>query len=493
MNILLIYPEFPDTFWSFKHALKLAHKRASSPPLGLLTVAAMLPQGWKQRLLDLNVAKLTAKSLDWADAVFISAMLVQREAARRLIAQCKAAGVRIIAGGPLFTSEHEQFAEVDHFVLNEGELTLPLFLSDFARGQAKRVYTTAKFADIQKSPVPLWHLLDMRRYAAMSLQYSRGCPFQCDFCNVTTLFGHQPRTKSTKQVLAELDGLYAQGWRGSVFFVDDNFIGNKKQLKMELLPALIDWQKTRGGIAFYTEASINLADDQSLVEMMVAAGFDTVFIGIETPNELGHAELGKHQNQNRNLVEDVKYLQRAGLQVQGGFIVGFDSDTPAIFQSQIDFIQSSGIVTAMVGLLQALPGTRLYERMQQEGRLISASTGDNVSVATNIMPIMSLETLQEGYKRILRTIYSPQSYYQRVKALLQDYPPPKIRSAFSFRYQLAFFHSIYRLGLLGKERLYFWRVMLWTLFRRPRLFPLAVTLAIYGYHFRTICERYILR
>jgi len=493
MNILLIYPEFPDTFWSFKHALKLAHKGASSPPLGLLTVAAMLPEGWNKRLLDLNVTKLTAKSLDWADAVFISSMLVQREAARRVIDRCKTAGIRIIAGGPLFTSEHEQFPEVDHFVLNEAELTLPQFLNDFTQRQAKRVYTSTEFADILNTPVPLWHLLDMRRYAAMSIQYSRGCPFQCDFCNVTTLFGHQPRTKSAEQILAELDGLYIQGWRGSIFFVDDNFIGNKKHLKTELLPALINWQKTRGRISFYTEASINLADDQLLVEMMVAAGFDMVFIGIETPNELGLAESGKRQNQSRDLVEDIKYLQRSGLQVQGGFIVGFDSDTPAIFQSQIDFIQNSGIVTAMVGLLQALPGTRLYERMQREGRLISASTGDNVSVSTNILPTMSLETLQEGYKRILRTVYSPENYYQRVKTLLRDYPPPKIRSELSFHYKLALFNSIYRLGLLGKERLYFWRVMLWTLFRRPRLFPLAITLAIYGYHFRTICERYILR
>ncbi len=493
MNILLIYPEFPDTFWSFKHALKLAHKRASSPPLGLLTVAALLPAEWGKRLLDLNVTRLTAQDLAWADAVFVSAMIVQREAARQVIDRCRQAGVRVIAGGPLFTSEHEPFPEVDHFVLNEGELTLPLFLADWARGEAKRVYRSSAFADIQKSPVPLWTLVEMRRYAATSLQYSRGCPFQCEFCNVTTLFGHHPRTKSTAQVLAELDGLYEQGWRGSVFFVDDNFIGNKKHLKTELLPALIAWQKSRGGLSFYTEASINLADDPQLVELMVEAGFDTVFIGIETPNEAGLAEAGKCQNQSRNLVEDVKRLQRAGLQVQGGFIVGFDSDTPAIFQSQIDFIQKSGIVTAMVGLLQALPGTRLYERMSRENRLFSDSTGDNVSISTNIIPAMKLETLQEGYKTILRTIYSPERYYLRVKAFLQEYRQPRVRSAKGLGYKIALFHTIYRLGILGKGRLYFWKVMLWTLFNRPRLFPQAVTLVIYGYHFRTICERYILK
>ncbi len=492
MNILLIYPEFPDTFWSFKHALKLAHKRASSPPLGLLTVAALLPPTWGKRLIDLNIAKLTDGDLAWADAVFVSAMLVQREAARVIIARCRQAGLRVIAGGPLFASEHTQFAEVDHFVLNEGELTLPPFLADLAQGKAKRIYTSTEFADIKDSPVPTWALLDMRRYAAMSLQYSRGCPFQCEFCNVTALFGHRPRIKGTAQVLAELDGLYDQGWRGSVFFVDDNFIGNKKPLKEELLPALIEWQKTRSGLSFYTEASINLADDAELVTMMVDAGFDTVFIGIETPNEASLAESGKRQNQSRDLVADVKRLQRAGLQVQGGFIVGFDSDTAGIFQSQIDFIQKSGIVTAMVGLLHALPGTRLYERLKQEDRLTADLTGDNVSISTNIIPTMRLEALQEGYKFILRTIYSPERYYQRVKAFLQEFRPPKVQSALSFHYQLALFHSLYRLGVLGKERFYFWKVMIWTLFHRPRLFRQAVTLAIYGYHFRTICDRYIL-
>jgi radical SAM superfamily enzyme YgiQ (UPF0313 family) len=492
MNILLIYPEFPDTFWSFKHALKLAHKRASSPPLGLLTVAALLPREWEKRLLDLNVTRLTAKDLSWAEAVFVSAMLVQKESARQVISLCRQAGVRVIAGGPLFTSEFEQFPEVDHFVLNEGELTLPPFLSDWQRGEASRVYRTTAFADIRRSPTPLWELVDMRRYAAMSLQYSRGCPFQCEFCNVTALFGHQPRTKSTPQVLAELDGLYDRGWRGSIFFVDDNFIGNKKRLKTDLLPALIAWQKKKGGLSFYTEASINLADDAQLMEMMVKAGFDTVFIGIETSDEACLAESGKVQNQRRNLIADIKRLQRAGLQVQGGFIVGFDSDTPDTFQRQIDFIQNSGIVTAMVGLLQALPGTRLYDRMKREDRLLADSTGDNVGISTNIIPAMKLETLQEGYKKIIRTIYSPERYYQRLKAFLQEYRPPKIKSAKSLRYQLALFHSLYRLGVLGKERLYFWKVLLWTLFHRPRLFPQAVTLAIYGYHFRTISERYIL-
>lgn len=491
MKVLLIYPEFPDTFWSFKHALKMAHKRASSPPLGLLTVAAMLPSTWDKRLIDLNVGKLSARDLDWADVVFVSAMLVQKQAALRLISRCRKAGLRIVAGGPLFSSTTEQFEEVDHFVLNEGELTLPGFLDDLAKGRPKRTYTTSEYADIGKSPIPRWELSEMKQYAAMSIQYSRGCPFHCDFCNVTALFGHQSRTKTTSQVLAELDALHDLGWRDSVFFVDDNFIGNRKLLKNDLLPALIEWQKRRGGLSFYTEASINLADDDELVALMVAAGFDTVFIGIETPDENGLAESGKQQNRSRDLVEDVKKLQRAGLQVQGGFIVGFDSDTTAIFQQQIDFIQSSGIVTAMVGLLHALPGTKLYDRLKSENRLLSDSTGDNVGASTNIVPHMSSESLQEGYKLILQTIYSPEHYYQRLKVFLQNFQPSQHRSSTSFRYKLAGFHSLYRLGIFGRERFHFWRVVLWTLFHRPRLIRHTITLAIYGYHFRTICRRHI--
>ena len=316
MKVLLLYPEFPDTFWSFRHALKFIRKKAASPPLGLLTVAALLPAEWPKRLVDLSVTGLTDGDLAWADWAMISAMAVQQDAARRLIARCKAAGLTVVAGGPLFTAEHESFEGVDHFVLNEAELTLPPLLADLERGRPRRIYTTDRFADIRRTPAPLWTLANPRHYAAMSLQYSRGCPYHCDFCNVTALFGHRPRTKSAPQVIGELNALYDLGWRGSIFFVDDNFIGNRRQLKGELLPALIAWRRSRpGGITFYTEVSIDLADDESLVAMMVEAGFDMVFIGIETPNDAGLAESSKHHNRRANLVEDVKRLQRAGLQV----------------------------------------------------------------------------------------------------------------------------------------------------------------------------------
>jgi len=370
MKILLIYPEFPDTFWSFKHALKFVRKRAGAPPLGLLTVAAMLPPEWEKRLVDLNVTGLSSKDMAWADYAYISAMIVQRDSARELIERCKKAGVKVVAGGPLFTMEHDQFPEVDHFVLNEAELTLPPFLADLANGCARPIYTTTEYPDIQQTPVPLWRLATLKYYDSVSIQFSRGCPFSCDFCNVTALLGHRPRTKTSAQIIAELDSLYAIGWRKSVFFVDDNFIGNKKLLKTDVLPALIEWRKGKTGMPFNTEVSINLADDAELLSLMTHAGFDTVFVGIETPNESSLVECSKTQNKGRDLVESVKQLQRAGLQVQGGFIVGFDNDTPSIFQQQIDFIQKSGIVTAMVGLLQAPPGTRLYERLAREGRLV---------------------------------------------------------------------------------------------------------------------------
>jgi radical SAM superfamily enzyme YgiQ (UPF0313 family) len=491
LRILLVYPEFPDTFWSFKHALKFIRKKAGAPPLGLLTVAAMLPSEWEKRLVDLNVTGLTQQDLAWADYVFVSAMIVQRDSARALIARCKEAGVKVVAGGPLFTMEHARFPDVDHFVLNEAELTLPPFLADLADGCAQHIYTTTEFPDIRQTPAPLWQLANLKHYDTVSIQFSRGCPFSCDFCNVTALLGHRPRTKSAAQIIAELDSLYALGWRKSVFFVDDNFIGNKKKLKSEVLPALVEWRKGKPGMPFNTEASINLADDTELLGLMTQAGFDTVFVGIETPNEDSLAECSKTQNQGRDLVESVKLLQRAGFQVQGGFIVGFDSDTPSIFQQQIDFIQKSGIVTAMVGLLQAPPGTRLYERMKQEGRVVNEMSGDNVDGSTNIIPKMGLDTLRAGYRKILDQIYAPQFYYERVLTFLREYQPPKIRIHLDLQYILAFGRSVYQLGIRGEERAHYWRLVFWTLFRRPRLFPLAITLAIYGFHFRQVVALHV--
>jgi radical SAM superfamily enzyme YgiQ (UPF0313 family) len=484
VNVLLLYPEFPDTFWSFKHALKFIRKRASLPPLGLLTVAAMLPQEWAKRLVDVNVRELRERDLAWADVVFVSGMIAQRDSAHELIARCRAAGKTIVAGGPLFTLEHERFPDVDHFVLNEAEVTLPEFLRDFGRGNARRVYASPEFPDIHQTPAPLWELADVQRYASMSVQFSRGCPFDCEFCNVTAMFGHRPRTKTTAQIITELDGLHQAGWRGPVFFVDDNFIGNKRALKEELLPALIQWQQGKPGTRFFTEASVNLADDAALMRLMVEAGFNRVFVGIETPEEASLAECNKRQNQKRDLVADVKRIQRAGLEVQGGFIVGFDSDAPTIFARQIEFIQQSGIVTAMVGLLQAIPGTKLYQRLTVQGRLIGHTTGNNVDGTTNFIPRMNRETLRTGYQSLMRHIYAPGPYYQRIRTFLREYQRPRISGSLNWRYLMAFFHANVRLGILGRERFQYWGLLLWTICRRPSHLSLAVTLSIYGHHFR---------
>jgi radical SAM superfamily enzyme YgiQ (UPF0313 family) len=415
-------------------------------------------------------------------------MIVQQESACQLIDRCKRAGVRVVAGGPLFTGDPDRFAHVDHLVLNEAEVTMPLFLADLEQGHAQHVYRTEEFADVRNSPPPLWHIADLHRYGSMCIQFSRGCPYDCEFCNVTALFGRRPRTKSPQQIIAELNDLYDLGWRGSVFFVDDNLIGNKKELKTNLLPALIAWRKGRRGFVFNTQVSINLADDEQLMGMMSDAGFDAVFIGIETPDNDSLVECSKVQNENRDLVADVKRIQRAGMQVQGVFIVGFDSDRPSIFQRQIDFIQASGIVTAMVGLLQAPPGTRLLDRMRREGRLLGAMTGDNVDGTTNISPLMGDQALQEGYRRILSHIYLPRNYYARVRTFLREYRAPTIKTPLGLQRFLAFPRSAVKLGVVGRERLHYWNLLLWTLLHRPRLFSQAVTLAISGYHLRRVCQ-----
>jgi radical SAM superfamily enzyme YgiQ (UPF0313 family) len=492
MNILLIYPKFPETFWSFTYALRFIKKRSAFPPLGLLTVAALLPEEWPKRLVDENTEALTDDDLDWADLALIGAMALQRKGADRIIARCKSKGLKVVAGGPLFTAEPEAFAQVDHLVLGEAELNLPALIADLNDGCPKRIYQADGYPDIRETPVPLWDLISMRRYASMNIQYSRGCPFDCDFCNITALFGRTPRIKTPQQIIAELDAMYAAGWRGNVFFVDDNFIGNKRSLKTHLLPALIEWRKDKKGFVFFTEASINLADDPELLELMSKAGFDSVFIGIETPDENSLTECCKIQNKNRDLIQDVKKIHRSGLQVMGGFIVGFDSDTPSIFQRQIDFIQNSSIVTAMVGLLQAPPGTRLFDRLAGERRISAEFSGDNVDGRTNIIPAMGLERLTEGYLAIMKHIYSPRGYYQRVKGILKELKSPSATVPADWQRLLAFWRACLRLGILGKERYQYWRLMMWTLVRRPRMLPLAVTLAIYGYHYRRICELHII-
>jgi radical SAM superfamily enzyme YgiQ (UPF0313 family) len=468
--------------------LRFISKKAAVPPLGLITVSAMLPSPWNKRLIDMNVSPLKAKDIQWADLVFISAMVIQSESVKAIIEECKKYHVKIVAGGPLFTQDHANFPEIDYLVLNEAEVTLPQFLQDLANGNPKRIYQTKVFPDITSTPVPDYHLLSRKQYAFMNIQVSRGCPFSCEFCEITSLFGHRVRLKSTYQILQELETLNSLGWKGNVFIVDDNFIGNKNAIKHELLPAMKSWmQAHKHPFTFNTEASINLADDSELLQLMVETGFKSVFIGIETPEESSLHECNKVQNKNRDMVESIRKIQRAGLQVSGGFIVGFDSDSSSVFQKQIDFIQQSGIVSAMVGLLNAPKNTQLYDRLEAENRLTTEATGSNTDLTMNFIPRMYKPDLIAGYQKIIHDIYTPKPYYQRVRRLLLNYKPYNIKPVnINFVTLNAFFKSILIIGVINKGRSDYWKMLIWTLFRRPVLMVDAIEYSIYGYHYRTI-------
>ncbi len=488
MKVLLVYPETPSTFWSFKEALKFVSKKSAEPPLGLITIASMLPEEWDKKLIDLNVSKLTDKNISWADYVFISAMNVHLKSFRDIVRRCNKLGVKVAAGGPLCTTQYNELLGVDHFILNEAEITLPLFLADLKNGSPKHIYQTDEFPDISLAPVPMWELLDMKKYASMSLQYSRGCPYDCEFCSITMLNGRRPRAKSTDQFITELNRLYELGWRGGVSVVDDNFIGNKRKLKEDTLPALIKWSKEKKYPFFFiTEVSINLADDEQLMKLMVEAGFNSIFVGIETPNNESLNECGKKQNLERDLIQSVNRLQKNGMLVSGGFIVGFDNDTENIFDDQIDFIQRSGIPNAMVGLLNAPTGTKLYNRMRDEGRLLDMFSGNNMDASINFIPKMNYKNLIQGYSRLLNTIYSQEEYYNRLKIFLKEYNVPEWTPKIINLEQLkAFLRLLWLLGIIEKGKKYFWKLFFVSLWRYPRKFPTAMTLAVYGFHFRRV-------
>lgn len=491
MKVLLINPKYPATFWSFKHALKFIAKKAAYPPLGLLTVAAMLPGDWSLRLVDLNVEKLRDRDLKWADYVLISAMFVQQRSVLDILHRCRHQGTRVVAGGPLFNSAPEQYLHlVDHLILGEAELTLPRFLAALEKGNPQKIYRAHGFPDLSLTPIPRWDLIRLDEYATLMMQVSRGCPFDCEFCDITALYGRKPRLKTAEQLVAELQAIYDLGWRNNVFIVDDNFIGNKAKIK-KLLPRIIEWNESRGQpFTFLTEASINLADDDELIALMVQAGFDTVFIGLETPDEASLQECAKVQNCGRDMLAAIRKLQAAGLQVLGGYIVGFDNDDEHIFSRQIRFIQESGVVTAMVGLLNAVPNTRLWKRLKAENRLLRHMTGDNTDGTINFIPHMDMSCLIQGYRSIVRTIYSPRYFYQRVCRFLEHYHPPRKRKIHGHEIR-AFLKSILYLGILGNgpSQWYYWKLMIKSLTRYRQLFPEAVTLMIYGHHFRKIAKK----
>ena len=493
MKVLLVYPEFPDTYWSFKHALSFEGKKSAFPPLGLLTVSAMLPESWERRLVDMNVRKLKQADVEWADVVFASAMIVQQESLKSVVKLSKALGKRVVVGGPFVTTTLHPLEGADHVVLGEAEETLPGIIRDLERGEAQGVYQAPERPAMSLTPIPDFKLADMRRYSAMSVQYSRGCPFNCEFCDIIEIYGRVPRTKSNEQMLLELDALRDTGWRGTVFIVDDNFIGNKKNVK-KLLPDLAAWQERHGRpFTFITEASVNLAEDDQLLDWMRRAGFNRAFLGIETPVEESLKEAQKGQNLRHDLLESVKKIQSYGIEVMAGFIVGFDNDPDDIFDRMTNFIKDSAIPLAMVGLLTALPNTQLWRRLKGEGRLLGESGGSNTHSDLNFVTRMDSTRLVEGYKSILRTIYDTREYYDRALECLQrvSQPGPKAQRGTSLLRDLSALTRItLKLGVRDHDRWEFWRYFTQTLAHHRGAFADSMRLAAMGYHFRKLTEAY---
>ena len=488
MNVLLVYPRHPDSFWSFGHVLRLVSKKSAFPPLGLLTVAAMLPRDWILRLVDLNVTALTDDELRWADFAFLSGMIVHKDSAHEVAARCAALGTTIVAGGPLFTTGYHDFPEIPHFVLGEAEGVIEPLVADMRRGTLQPVYRAHGWPDIRSSPVPRWDLIDFADYVTMPVQFSRGCPFDCEFCDIVVMNGRVPRTKEPGQLVEELEALRAAGWKDMVFIVDDNFIGNRKHAT-RMLRALIEWRRrVQPTIGFLTEASVNLADHPELCELMVEAGFKKVFLGIETPSAESLAECGKRQNQQRDLADSVHTLQRSGLEVMGGFIVGFDSDPQDIFARQFEFIQRTGVVTAMVGLLTALPQTALYRRLAGEGRILAETCGNNTDAVLNFVTRLDREFVISGYRDLMRRLYEPGNYYPRIRAFLRSFEPRGPRRRLSASDVKAFLKSLWLLGVWQTGRSHYWALFWPTLLASPRKLHAAVELSILGYHFRKIAS-----
>ena len=495
-NALLVYPEHPPTYWGADHALELTGVKATHPPLGLLTIAALFPPSYELRVVDMNVGALQDVDLEWADYVFTSTMITQHVSLRAVIERCNREGVPVVAGGPHPTTFHEEVVGVDHFVLDEAEEIFADFLRDLEAGTAKAIYREKRKPDVTRTPVPRFDLIDLKNYATMSVQFSRGCPFDCEFCDIIKLYGRVPRTKSPEQVVEELDSLYRLGWRGPVFLVDDNFIGNKRDA-LELLPAIAEWQKARGyPFTLTTEASANLALMDAMMDAMVEAGFDSVFVGIETPNPEALLKTKKAQNTSKTqenfLYHAIRKIQQHGMQVQGGFILGLDSDDEGVFDAQIEFIQETGIPVAPIYLLTALKNTDMYERLKSENRLMETPLGTN-AMPLNFRTEMDYGTLIEGYKRVLTTLYDPtlENYFERCLTLFRHLKPVRhLRKPRSKNEIDAAFMTVRRrlsarqvpayskfIGKVSKDF--------------PRMLPDAIYLAAMGYHFEKISRQQV--
>ncbi|MBN2040818.1 MAG: B12-binding domain-containing radical SAM protein [Spirochaetes bacterium] len=492
-KILMVYPEIPTTFWSFKYALPFIKCKSSMPPLGLLTVAALLPEGYDVKLIDMNVKKLTKEDIDDSDLVFISAMIIQKDSFVKAVKMCKDSGKPVVAGGPYPTSSMDEIKDVDYLVLNEAEITLPEFIKDYESGNPDRIYTSEIKPDITKTPLPRYDLVEnVNDYTYLALQFSRGCPFNCEFCDIIEMFGRKHRSKNIDQFINEIQCVYDTGYRGSLFIVDDNFIGNKNSVK-KLLRGIKEWQEQHNfPFSLFTEASINLAHDDEIMDLMVQSGFSCVFIGIETPDTETLSATHKSQNLREDIHVSVGRIQSHGLEVMGGFIVGFDTDPEDIFQKQIDFITQAGISTAMIGMLQALPKTQLYRRLKEEGRLTGMASGNNThDLQLNFLPKRPADELFAGYKRIISEIYKPVTYFNTTYTLLKRLPSKRVGDRKVGKNEIKILAKSLVRQTFSKYSFFYVKFLLRVLIRKPVLFPLAINYAIRGHHFFRMTDEII--
>ena len=489
MRCLLIYPKFPKTFWSFERVLRLIGRKVLVSPLGLITVAALLPDSWEFRLVDRNIREVTDSEWEWADIVLFSAMIVQRVDMIDQIRLAKSYGKSVAVGGPYPTSvpEDMEHAGADFLVLDEAEITLPLFLDALEHGETQGVFhADGEKPDISSTPVPRFELLDLDAYDTMALQYSRGCPFLCEFCDIITLYGRRPRTKQPQQVMAELDRLYELGWRRGILIVDDNFIGNKKNAK-QMLRELEKWQQQHGfPFSFMTEASIDLAADKELMRLMVACNFDSVFLGIETPDEDSLQLTRKYQNIRNSMTESVDAIVDHGLRPMGGFIMGFDGEKDGAGERIVQFIEQTAIPTANFSLLQALPNTALWDRLKKEGRLLKTDSDINQTSLTNFVPQRPVENLAREYVEAFTVVYDPVLYLDRVfRCFLKLGSPVKIESSSrpvfpTWKEIRALFIIVWRQGLMRRTRWKFWHHAINILWSNAVVLP----------HYLAVCAHY---
>jgi len=490
IKVLMVWPRFPASFWSLGEVMEIVPERSLVPPLGLITVAGLCPKQWKIRLVDLAFEELRDEDILWADLVMVSAMAVQREGVRQTLERAAKLNRRTMIGGPYASSEPKtMLALADHVVVGEPDEIFAEIAADLERGSARRLYRVTEKPDVSRTPIPRFDLLALQKYTLVSVQFSRGCPFTCEFCDIITLYGRRPRTKSPAQLIGELDALLQLGWRKDVFVVDDNFIGNSKAA-LELAQELEGWQRrNRYPFAFFTEASIDLAARPALLDAMVKANFCRVFIGIESPSAESLKETKKFQNLRRDPLDSIRLIQQHGLWVMGGFIVGFDSDPPDIFDQQIEFVKRAAIPWAMTGVLQAPPTTPLYERMKREGRLLPDNPEPSNFDPPNFRTVLPLPELLDGTKRMLLTLYEPRRFYERVLDSLERWQlqPEQKAPALSLLYLLrVLLKSVWKQGVLAGYRRAYWGymrrlVLRWGLHAQKR--RLGFELALSGHHF----------